>query len=153
YKFRTMLHTDINSRPGVTQKDDCRIILIGRWLRGTKLDELPQLINVLRGEMSLVGPRPDLPCFWNKATPDDRRVLVLTPGLTGAASLIFRNKEELLSQVPAAELVDFYIRAVLSRKAKLDLEYAAEASLWSDCRILVETVQQIIHPTTKSRTQ
>lgn len=151
-KFRTMLHTD-SAGPGVTQKDDYRITRIGRFLRATKMDELPQLINVLRGEMSLVGPRPDLSCFWDKATANDRMVLGLTPGLTGAASLIFRSEEELLSQVPESQLVDFYTNTVLRRKAKLDLAYAAGATFFSDCRIMIQTVYQIVRPTLKSQAQ
>ena len=138
-KFRTMKMTT-HSGPGLTRDGDSRVTGIGRWLRKRKLDELPQLINVLKGEMTLVGPRPDLEEFWSQARTEDRRVLELTPGLTGAASLAFCGEEQLLAQVPAECLASFYIRQVLPQKARLDSEYAARATFRSDCGILLQTV-------------
>ena len=138
-KFRTMKITTY-SGPGLTRDGDSRVTGIGRWLRKRKLDELPQLINVLKGEMTLVGPRPDLEQFWSQARTEDRRVLELTPGLTGAASLAFSDEEQLLAQVPAECLASFYLQQVLPQKARLDSEYAARATFRSDCGILLQTV-------------
>jgi lipopolysaccharide/colanic/teichoic acid biosynthesis glycosyltransferase len=95
---------------------------------------------VLKGEMSLVGPRPDLEEFWSQASPEDRRILELTPGVTGAASLAFCDEERLFAQVPAEQLASFYLQDVLPRKARLDGEYAARATFRSDCGILLQTL-------------
>lgn len=137
-KFRTMVTA--KNGPGLTRDGDARVTTIGRWLRKRKLDELPQLFNVLKGEMSLVGPRPDLEEFWSKASLEDRRILELTPGVTGAASLAFCDEERLLAQVSAEHLTSFYLQKVLPEKARLDSEYAAGATFRSDCGILLRTV-------------
>jgi len=137
-KFRTMVTA--KNGPGLTREGDARVTRIGRWLRKRKLDELPQLFNVLKGEMSLVGPRPDLEEFWSQASMEDRRILELTPGVTGAASLAFCDEERLLAQVPAEQLDSFYLQEILPQKARLDSEYAARATFRSDCGILLQTV-------------
>lgn len=149
-KFRTMENRFECSGPAVTRRGDIRITPLGKWLRRWKLDELPQLVNVLRGEMSIVGPRPDLDQFWRQANELERQILALKPGLTGAATLAFADEEELLAQVPESELLGFYIRDVLSRKARLDCEYAAQANFWTDCGLVIKTIAAIFLP---SRTQ
>lgn len=138
FKFRTMVPA--KNGPGLTRDGDARVTRIGRWLRKRKLDELPQLFNVLKGEMSLVGPRPDLEEFWSQASLEDRRILELTPGVTGAASLAFCDEERLLARVPAEQLASFYLRDVLPEKARLDSEYAARSTFRSDCGILLRTI-------------
>jgi len=138
-KFRTMSATTKNG-VGLTQDGDSRVTGIGRWLRKRKLDELPQLFNVLRGEMTLVGPRPDLEEFWSRASAEDRRVLKLTPGITGAASLAFCDEERLLAQVSPQHLTSFYLEQVLPQKSRIDNEYAMRATFRSDCVILLKTV-------------
>lgn len=141
-KFRTMGQS---SGVGITQAGDARVTRMGRILRKWKLDELPQLINVVRGDMSLVGPRPDLPEFIAELDTSRRnRMAFLTPGVTGWATLKFRHEEELLADVPAQELRSFYVREVLPRKSDLDLEYASRASLWGDLMILLRTVAAIL---------
>jgi lipopolysaccharide/colanic/teichoic acid biosynthesis glycosyltransferase len=138
-KFRTMRATTKNG-VGLTRDGDSRVTGIGRWLRKRKLDELPQLFNVLKGEMTLVGPRPDLEEFWSQASAEDRRILELTPGITGAASLAFCDEERLLAQVSPQHLTSFYVEQVLPRKARIDTEYAVRATFRSDCTILLKTV-------------
>ena len=101
-KFRTMHHNLEQSGPNLTCKGDKRITAVGRFLRKSKLDELPQLFNVMRGDMSLVGPRPDLPEFMARVTADSQQILPLRPGITGASSLIYVNEEEVLARVPSA---------------------------------------------------
>jgi lipopolysaccharide/colanic/teichoic acid biosynthesis glycosyltransferase len=113
---------------------------VGRFLRHWKLDELPQLLNVLRGDMSLVGPRPDLPEFWRQLTGEQRRVLQLKPGVTGWATLHFRHEEELLARVPKEQIVNYYLQSVLPQKIALDLEYAQRATFFSDIGILWRTL-------------
>jgi lipopolysaccharide/colanic/teichoic acid biosynthesis glycosyltransferase len=139
-KFRTMTSAAPKTGPGLTFAGDSRVTGIGRWLRKNKLDELPQLINVLKGEMTLVGPRPDLEQFWLQASDEDRRVLQLKPGVTGVASLAYCDEERLLAQVPAEQLTSFYIQQVLPIKARLETEYAARATFRSDCELLLQTV-------------
>jgi lipopolysaccharide/colanic/teichoic acid biosynthesis glycosyltransferase len=143
-KFRSMTHGRSNAGPGVTRQGDPRIFPAGRWLRKWKLDELPQFINVMRGEMSLVGPRPDLPEYMELLSHDQREVLLLRPGITSAATIKFRNEEELLAQVPADELQQFYVYRVLPEKVGIELAYARQASLSGDIKILLNTVTTIL---------
>ena len=147
-KFRTMRMMAAESGPGITRAGDARITRVGHWLRKWKLDELPQLINVLLGEMSIVGPRPDLERYWRQTSDTEREVLSTKPGMTGAASLVFRNEEALLAGVPESELAFFYVHRLLPRKARLDREYAAQSTFWSDCSILMKTIFRIFsnHP-------
>jgi lipopolysaccharide/colanic/teichoic acid biosynthesis glycosyltransferase len=139
-KFRTMTVNAPGNGPGVTRSGDTRITPTGRWLRKWKLDELPQLINVIRGEMTLVGPRPDLEEFWALASVRDQAVLALTPGITGAASLAFCDEERLLAAVTPDHLIAFYVEELLPQKARLDLDYAQRATFRSDCGILLQTL-------------
>ena len=139
-KFRTMSDHKTPGGPLVTQSGDSRVTPAGRWLRRCKLDELPQLLNVLHGDMSLVGPRPDVKEFLRGLSPEHQVLLSLTPGLTGWATLHFRNEESLLAGVDPADLSSFYVSHVLPKKAELDLEYAARATFRSDVRLLARTI-------------
>jgi len=145
-KFRTMQSGPSTGALRLTPRGDKRITSVGKWLRAWKLDELPQFINVLQGEMSIVGPRPDVEEFWLQVSENDRTALAIKPGITGAASTTFIHEEELLAQVPASELGERYVRDILPRKARLDLDYAARASFWSDCAILAGTLLRIFRP-------
>jgi lipopolysaccharide/colanic/teichoic acid biosynthesis glycosyltransferase len=138
-KFRTMLNNPNRSGPGVTRSGDPRITPVGRFLRACKLDELPQLFNVLSGDMSLVGPRPDLAEFCQALRPEHRAVLTLRPGLTGWATLHFRHEEELLTTVPKEQLIPYYRDEILPQKAELDLVYAERASFSGDFGLLWST--------------
>ena len=139
-KFRTMAANAKANGLGVTRSGDTRVTPVGRWLRKWKLDELPQLLNVLGGEMTLVGPRPDLEEFWSLASTKDQAVLALTPGITGAASLAFCDEERLLAVVEPNHLIAFYVEEILPKKARLDLDYARRATFLSDCDILLRTL-------------
>jgi lipopolysaccharide/colanic/teichoic acid biosynthesis glycosyltransferase len=139
-KFRTMLHRPQGVGLGVTRKGDSRITATGRLLRRVKLDELPQLFNVLRGDMSLVGPRPDLAEFCQAVHPELQRVFTLRPGVTGWATLHFRDEERLLAEVPEEQTATYYVDQILSRKAQLDLDYASRASLGGDLKIVLRTL-------------
>jgi lipopolysaccharide/colanic/teichoic acid biosynthesis glycosyltransferase len=142
-KFRTMVNKG-EVGPRVTRAGDPRITAAGRVLRRWKLDELPQLLNVIRGEMSFVGPRPDIAEYLASLDSEHRKVLELWPGLTGAATLQYRNEEELLSQVPASELQQFYCTQVLPEKVRIDLQYAEKAGLMSDLGVLLQTVTAVL---------
>lgn len=138
-KFRSMRSARNGSESNLTSASDCRVTRVGRVLRRFKLDELPQFVNVLFGEMSLVGPRPDSREFIYELPPDLREVLMLRPGLTGAASLLFRNEEALFAQVAPGMLNAHYVGEVLPQKVRLDLAYANHATFWSDLQILFRT--------------
>lgn len=138
-KFRTMHDRGQNSGLGVTRKGDSRITPLGRFLRKSKMDEFPQLINVLRGDMSLVGPRPDLPEVCETLPAEQRLIFRLRPGVTGWASLCFRNEEELLASIPEDQLDRYYVGTLFPEKARLALEYAKRATFLSDLKIVIRT--------------
>lgn len=143
-KFRSMRVSEERTGQSLTAAHDPRVFPIGRILRRWKLDELPQMINVLRGEMSLVGPRPDLPEFCETLSNDRRRVLDLCPGLTGAATLAYRDEEKILAEKGGANVMQYYIATLYPEKIRLDLEYACKASFASDLRILARTGAAIV---------
>jgi hypothetical protein len=122
----------------ITSNGDRRVTRVGRLLRRTKLDELPQLWNVLRGEMSLVGPRPEVARYVDLYTPDQRAILKYKPGITDLASLRFRNEESLLHAGDAAE--QFYLEQCVPRKLELNQEYARHANLLTDTWIILQTL-------------
>jgi lipopolysaccharide/colanic/teichoic acid biosynthesis glycosyltransferase len=140
-KFRSMRVT--SGGPDLTSADDRRITPLGRFLRRWKLDELPQLFNVLRGDMSLVGPRPEAPRFVALYTAEQRQVLSVWPGITGRAQLQFRNEEALLAGHEDVER--FYIENVMPLKLDIDLGYLRERTLARDMIVLLQTVMVVFH--------
>ncbi len=140
-KFRTMRVA--GDGPLVTAGGDDRITPIGRRLRHWKLDELPQLFNVLRGEMSLVGPRPEVPAYVRHYTPEQRQVLTVRPGVTGATQLAFRHEEALLAG--RADPEAFYLSQVMPAKLCLDLDYVHGRTFAGDCALLVRTLAALAH--------
>ncbi len=137
-KFRTMRHriADDERGPSVTKHGDPRMTRIGSLLRRLKLDELPQLINVARGEMSMVGPRPKL------AQHENLRMLC-RPGITGAATIKFSHEEKLLTEIPT-EYIEHYVTSVLNpEKCRIDSQYIETACFYEDLKILVRTVFKV----------
>ena len=142
HKFRTMRVTD-GTGPLVTASHDARITRVGRWLRRTKLDELPQLIDVLNGDMSLVGPRPEVPSYMALyAEPVRRQILSLRPGITDRAAIEFRDEERLLAA--AADPERAYVEQVMPIKQRYYLDYVAQRSLGGDLRILWDTARALV---------
>ena len=140
-KFRTM-HAQ-SAGPQITATGDTRITRAGRWLRAAKLDELPQLINVLRGDMSLVGPRPEVPRYIALYSEDVRRqILSVRPGITDRAAIEFRDEERLLAQSPDPERT--YVERIMPVKQRLYLDYVARHSVPGDVAILVQTVLVVL---------
>jgi lipopolysaccharide/colanic/teichoic acid biosynthesis glycosyltransferase len=140
-KFRTMRD---GGGPRVTAAGDQRITRVGRWLRRFKLDELPQFVNVLRGEMGLIGPRPEVPEYVQFDTPLWQEVLSMKPGITDLASLAFRNEEDMLSTVENPEA--YYRLSVLPVKLRLNVQYQRARSLGRDARLLWLTARYSFFP-------
>ena len=142
WKFRTM-RTGETGR-AITAAGDSRITGTGAWLRKFKLDELPQLFNVLIGDMSLVGPRPEVPEYVDARSPMWQAVLRVRPGITDLATLVYRNEEELLHAFSDADT--FYRDALLPAKLGLNLAYIRTRSFWQDIRLICLTVSYSMSP-------
>jgi lipopolysaccharide/colanic/teichoic acid biosynthesis glycosyltransferase len=137
FKFRTMIDGTDQNGSKLTAFGDARITRVGKILRNTKLDEIPQLLNVVRGEMSLVGPRPEVPEYTDKYTSKERRVLEVRPGITGPASLAYIDEERILAAADDRE--NFYVNTIMRRKLRVDLAYCRTVCLLGDARILFRT--------------
>jgi lipopolysaccharide/colanic/teichoic acid biosynthesis glycosyltransferase len=136
YKFRTMaVNSDHNS---VSVHNDGRATWLGAWLRRTKLDELPELWNILRGDMSFVGPRPDVPGFADTLIGEERRILELRPGLTGPATLKYAREEFLLEQV--SDPIRYNAEVIWPDKVRLNLDYLDHQTLWRDLNLIRRTL-------------
>jgi lipopolysaccharide/colanic/teichoic acid biosynthesis glycosyltransferase len=135
-KFRSMTMGHAGS--SVSVAGEARITPLGAFLRKYKLDELPELWNVLKGEMSLVGPRPDVPGYADKLQGEDRKVLELRPGITGLASLKYSNEEEILASVDDPQ--KYNDEVIFPDKVKINLDYYYNHSLWGDIKIIWYTV-------------
>lgn len=148
-KFATMLKNSPNIGTGtITTKNDPRVLPLGHFLRKTKINELPQLINIFRGDMSIVGPRPQtLECY--NMFPEDRRdkIYLSKPGLTGIGSVVFRNEEEILGNSPKSH-EECYREDIMPYKADLELWYLENKSLWVDAVIIAITALEILVPDT-----
>ncbi|MBH8571667.1 sugar transferase [Nostocaceae cyanobacterium CENA369] len=142
YKFRTMIQGAEKIGKQITIANDRRVTSSGRFLRKYKLDELPQLFNVIKGEMSLVGPRPEVPKYVALYTSEQRRVLEVLPGITDLASMKFHNESELLEDMNNSE--NFYIHEIMPRKLELNMEYITRFSLVFDLVIILKTLKRVL---------
>ncbi len=140
FKFRSMRKDNAGLK--ITTGNDSRITPVGRFLRKSKIDELPQLINVLVGDMSFVGPRPEVADYVNLYTPYQRQVLLVRPGITGLASIRFRNENDLLTASDDPNRT--YVEQVMPRKIDLDLEYIPHASVFYDIKLIFQTFAVVI---------
>jgi lipopolysaccharide/colanic/teichoic acid biosynthesis glycosyltransferase len=138
WKFRTMVVDAERSGRLITVGEDRRITRSGAWLRRWKLDELPQLLNVLLGQMSFVGPRPEVPRYVALYTEEQRRVLELRPGITDIASIAYRNESELLEGQEDPEA--YYIQRILPDKIRMNLDYAGRATIWRNIKVILATL-------------
>jgi lipopolysaccharide/colanic/teichoic acid biosynthesis glycosyltransferase len=140
YKFRTMIDKAWEKgTPITTQENDPRITHIGKFLRKYKLDELPQLFNVIKGEMSLVGPRPEIPQYVALYTPEQKKILSVKPGITDFASLEYINENEILSKAKNWEKT--YINEIMPTKLALNLKYIKNHSVFLDFIIILKTLK------------
>lgn len=142
WKFRTMAPDAERIGGSLTVGADPRITPLGRWLRRHRLDELPQLANVLRGQMSLVGPRPETPDFVAAYTAEQRDVLRLKPGVTDVASIAYRDEASLLAA--AADPHAAYREVIAPAKIRLSLDYARGATVLSDLRVVLRTARCLL---------
>jgi lipopolysaccharide/colanic/teichoic acid biosynthesis glycosyltransferase len=124
--------------PGVTAHGDTRVTPVGRFLRQFKLDELPQLWNVLWGDMSFVGPRPEVPLYVQMYDESQRSILCVRPGITDLASLVYRNEEKILAATTDPER--YYIEVLIADKIRLNMQYIASISLLCDLRLIINTL-------------
>jgi lipopolysaccharide/colanic/teichoic acid biosynthesis glycosyltransferase len=141
FKFRTMRVESEGNGSLLTASGDSRVTPLGNWLRRTKMDELPQLINVLAGDMSLVGPRPEVPKFVAVFTDRQRGILREKPGITGPCANIYLDEEELLASQPDKE--QFYTSAILPNKLEIDLTYCEHVAFAKDLRIIFQTYGKV----------
>lgn len=140
YKFRTMVINADKIGPGLTVRDDRRITPIGHFLRKHKLDELPQLINVLRGDMSIVGPRPEDSRYVALYNVSQRAVLNVRPGITSPASVYYRDESALMA---GPDWESLYIQEIMPNKLRLDIEYAQQPSVGRDLVVIGKTIQKL----------
>ena len=138
WKFRTMITEAEKRGKQLTVGSDPRITRVGHLLRRLKLDELPQLFNVLVGQMSFVGPRPEVPGYVELYTPEQKRILELVPGVTDPASIKYLDENDLLTE--AADPERYYVEHIMPDKIRTSLEYGDRATVWSDFMIMVKTL-------------
>ncbi len=141
YKFRTMLFDAAGKGSSITPSGDTRVTRLGRILRRLDIDELPNLFNVLKGDMSIVGPRPEVPRYLQYYTEEQKRVFSVKPGLTDLGTLAFRSEAALLV---GEDPEQFYIREILPRKITLNLEYVKRQGLLYDLSIILKTFALIL---------
>ena len=141
YKFRSMVVNADSIGPSVTSGDDPRITEVGKFIRRTKIDELPQLLNVLKGDMSLVGPRPEVMKFVDKKRAEYKKVLSVRPGITDNAAIEFRDEETIMNSYEEKEKA--YIDIILPQKIKLYYNYVDNISFVNDLKLILQTLKVI----------
>ncbi|MCK5124891.1 MAG: sugar transferase [candidate division Zixibacteria bacterium] len=144
-KFRSMVKNAESKGPAFTSGGDPRITPIGKFMRKMKLDELPQLLNVFWGDMSFVGPRPEVPKYVSLYNEEQIRVLSVRPGLTDPASIVYRNEEEILAGYDDKETV--YVEKIMPAKLKLNLSYIEKASFFRDLGLIIKTIRKVVSRT------
>lgn len=141
WKFRSMVVDAAACDRAITAAGDARVTRLGRFLRHTKLDELPQLVNVWLGDMSLVGPRPEVPRYLACYTPDDEVVLSVRPGITDPASICFRDEERLLASFSDPERA--YVEVILPAKLAMARDYIGRQSFTGDLKLIFQTLSRL----------
>lgn len=142
FKFRTMVAGAPEKGSQVTVKGDARVTGIGRFLRKVRLDELPQLLNIIKGEMSFVGTRPEVEKYVEQYTPEMMATLLMPAGVTSPASIEYKDEERLLSA--GGDVDRIYVEDILPSKMEYNLEYIRKFSFWGDIKILVKTVVAVL---------
>ena len=141
-KYRSMVQGAPSLGPAITAAEDSRVTPVGKVLRQLKLDELPQLINVWRGDMSLVGPRPEDPRYVRLYSREQIAILEAKPGITSPASIEYRDET---AQLTGSDWEDHYVHVVMPAKLELDREYLAHRNAWSDLRVIFSTIASLLN--------
>ena len=146
FKFRTMIQNADKNGGLITQKEDKRITRIGKWIRKVRLDELPQLLNILNGDMSFVGARPEVNKYVNKYTEEMMATLLMPAGVTSIASIKYKDEDEIIQKkvVEGKEIDEAYVEYVLPEKMKYNLKYVEDFSCIQDIKICIKTVIEVI---------
>lgn len=142
FKFRTMVKNADKIGGGTTALNDPRITKVGNFLRKTKLDEIPQLFNIIGGTMSFIGPRPELLRYVNQYQGDERLILEVRPGITDFSSVAFINLDEIVGGADNAD--EMYEKYVLKKKNQLRIKYAHEVSFSTDCKLFFNTISSVL---------
>ncbi len=142
FKFRSMAVS--NTGPAITRAGDPRVTPVGRIIRRFKVDELPQLLNVLRGEMSIVGPRPEDPKYTAMYDEAQRKALAVRPGITSAASVKYRDEE---SHLARDDWEEYYVQHIMPEKLRIDLEYLERRTFFSDVMLILKTISAMVRKT------
>lgn len=143
YKFRSMVDEAEKKGASSTSDNDMRVTRVGMFIRRLKLDELSQLINVLLGDMSFVGPRPEVQKFVDMYTEEEREILKMRPGITDWSSIKFFNEGEIIAESGIADADEAYMKLIRPEKLKLQLKYVRERTFMTDMHILVKTVRSL----------
>lgn len=141
FKFRTMVQDADRVGPPLTVGDDPRVTRVGRLIRKLRLDEFSQLLNVLDGSMSLVGPRPEVRKYVDVYTPEYMATLLVRPGVTATSSIAFKDEDKLLNS--GANPEEIYVKQILPPKMELNLQYIKKISVWNDIKIMFQTVAAV----------
>ena len=151
WKFATMLKNSINMGSGsITLQNDFRVTLIGVFLRKTKINELPQIINILKGDMSLVGPRPLVTITFSAYSKDvQSNIYNVKPGITGIGSILFRDEEAIISAVSDEDPFEFYKRIIAPYKGEVEMWYQKNCSFYLDIQLILMTAWVILFPKTR----
>ncbi len=144
YKFRSMVDNAENLGASSTNASDVRITRVGRYIRRYKLDEVSQLINVLKGDMSIVGPRPQVKWAVDLFSEEEKKILRLRPGLTDWASIRFNNEEEIIGKSGYPDADEAYMELIHPEKMRLQLKYLHERSFMADLRIILDTAGMLL---------
>ena len=151
FKFATMLKNSMNMGSGsITLQNDFRVTFIGKFLRKTKINELPQIINILKGDMSLVGPRPLVAKTFSAYNDDvQSNIYKVKPGITGIGSILFRDEEAIISAVSNEDPFEFYKRIIAPYKGEVEMWYQKNASFYLDIQLILMTAWVILFPKTR----
>lgn len=144
FKFRSMVQNAEKLGAASTNAADPRVTSVGRFIRRFKLDELPQLINVFKGEMSFVGPRPEVQKFVDLYTPEEKKILTVRPGITDWSSVKFHNEPEIIEASGIADADEAYALLIRPEKLRLQMKYVAEQSVWTDMKIILSTLRLMV---------
>lgn len=148
YKFRSMVVEAESLGGSSTHENDVRITGVGTFLRRYKVDELPQLINVFLGDMSFVGPRPEVRKFTEMYTPEERIILTVRPGITDWSSVKFHNEGEIIAASGIADADEAYTKLIRPEKLRLQIKYVREHTLWLDIKIIFDTISTLFRTRT-----